>query len=192
MNIRILFFQIFRHARQRAARADARDERVDLSIGIRPDFRPRVALVVGGIRGILELLRNERARILGLQLQRLFNGAFHALRAFRQDDFRAIGLGQFAAFNTHRLGHRQNQMIALHGRHEGQTDARVAACRFDDQRARFQFAFLLRRLDHGERDPVLHGTARIEGFHFHDDFRLAFVQFVDADQRRVPDLFKNV
>ena len=41
-----------------------------------------------------------------------------------------------APFDRHRLGHGQRQPIALGRAHEGQGDAGVAACRFDDVRVR--------------------------------------------------------
>ena len=73
-----------------------------------------------------------------------------------------------------------------------EANAGVAAGRLDDERAGLQLAGLFGGLDHGERDAVLHGTAGVERFDFHEDFGAAFVKFVDADERGAADFFEDV
>ena len=62
---------------------------------------------------------------------------------------------QRTAFQAHRLGHGERQVIALGGGDEGQGDARVAAGRLDDLRVRVENAVLLGGLDHRPADAVL-------------------------------------
>ena len=57
-------------------------------------------------------------------------------------------------------------MVALDGRYQCQSYARVTAGGFNDGGARLQDALLLCVLYHGQRNTVLHATARVEILYF--------------------------
>jgi len=57
---------VLRAAGQRAARADAGDEDVDLTLGVRPDLRPRGLTVDLGVVGVVELLEQLACSRSGL------------------------------------------------------------------------------------------------------------------------------
>ena len=60
------------------------------------------------------------------------------------------------------LRHGDDQRIALRGAHHRKPDAGVAAGRLDHGLAGLELARLLRRLDHAEREAILHRAERIE------------------------------
>ena len=110
-----------------AAGADARDQDVDLAIGVVPNLRPGGLEVNLGIGRIVELLRDEAIGRLGQDFLRLGDCALHALGAGSQDEFRSEGAQQNAALGAHGLRHHDDQLVAFHRRDEGQPDAGVAA-----------------------------------------------------------------
>lgn len=118
------------------------------------------------------------------------DGSFHAFGPWRQDDLRAKGFQQVSAFDAHRVGHRQDQSVFANGGDERQADSGVAAGRLDDDAARFEQAFFLCVVDHGQRYAVFHAAGRIEIFEFCNDpggkvvFAAVLVQF---EQRSVAD-----
>ena len=127
-----------------------------------------------------------------VQLVRLRDRALHAVLAGREHELRAVGRRELATLDRHRVGHREDELVALHRGDEREADAGVAARRLDERAARLQDAGLLRRLDHRERDAVLHGPARVEVLDLDDHLRGALVELADADERRIADQFGNV
>lgn len=78
---------------------------------------------------------NEGVAVRLSQFFGLTDTAAHPLDARRQYDFSPQGVDNFLPLQTHRIGqHGQNETQALDGGGHGQTDARIAARRFDDDR----------------------------------------------------------
>src|SRR5206468_1915212 len=64
----------------------------------------------------------------------------------------------------------------------------VAGRRLDDRPAGGQYAVALSRLDHPERDPVLHAPARIEELELREDLTIKVAADpVETHERRVAD-----
>ena len=68
LDVRILLFQISARAGDGTAGADARDEDVDLSVGVLPDLGAGGCLMGGGVGGVDELSGDEAIRDLLRQL----------------------------------------------------------------------------------------------------------------------------
>ncbi|MPN01533.1 hypothetical protein SDC9_148742 [bioreactor metagenome] len=179
------------HAGQGAARADSGHKSVHLPVGIAPDLLGRMHSMIIRVGRIVELLGYDRIRVTGVQLFGFGNGALHAGGAVGQHQLGAIGGQEFAPLHAHGFRHGQNQPVTLDRRHQRQADAGIAAGRFDDQSAGLEYARLLRGLDHRQRDAVFDRTARIERFDFGHHFGATGIEFGDAHQRRVSDLFQN-
>ena len=99
-----------------------------LPSGVAPDLLRRGRAVDLRIGGVLELLRNEIARIGGGHL------GWPSLMApvmpsgtGRQDEFGAVGLEQQPPFAAHRLRHHERALDAPRRADHGQPDAGVAA-----------------------------------------------------------------
>ena len=195
VHVLILLLEIAADARQRAARADARDERRDLAVRVLPDLRARRRLMRRRVRLVRELRGDEGMRRRLRELLRLRNRALHALAAVREDDLRAVGLEQVAALDAHRLRHREDGAVAAGRRDRGETDARIARRRLDDDAARLELALLLRLLDHRLRDAVLDGSRRVEILQLDEDIRLEAIrldEIIRPEQRRMTDELRNV
>ena len=111
---------------------------------------------------IHELPRKEAARDLLCQLLRAGDGALHALRAFRQNQLRAVGLHELAALDGHAVRHDDDNAVAPCRRDGGKADAGIAGGRLNDDGTLLQKALLLRVVDHGLCDAVLDRTGGIE------------------------------
>ena len=142
-------------ARQRAARAPARDPEVEPAAGeVLQDLGTRRLPVIGRVRGILELPREEPAVLLG-ERRREPHHARAALGGRREDHLGAERAHDLAAFDGERLDHRRDERIALGRAHHRERDAGVARRRFDDGLARLQGSAALGVVDDGEREAVL-------------------------------------
>ena len=188
---RIALLEHFSDSGQGTSGADSGDQRIDPAAGVAPDLLGGGGAVAGRVGRVFKLLRNKGARRPPVNFVSPGDGPFHTGGSVGQDQLRAVRLEQLAPLDAHGFGHGQDQFIPFDRRDHRQADAGIAAGRLDDQRPRFQHAALFRVLDHGQRDPVLHTAARIEGFHLGDDFRFAFIQAVDPHQRSIPDQFSN-
>ena len=114
-------------AGDRAARADARDQHVDLAVGVGPDLLGGGA--AGGPRGWPgsgTAGARRRPSIWDGDLLGLGDRAAHALGARGQHQLGAVGAQQRAPLDAHRLGHREDAAVALGRADERQRDAGVA------------------------------------------------------------------
>ena len=160
--IGLLRAKIAGRAGDRAARADAGHEDIDLASGVFPNLRAGGPLMDVGIGRIVELLRNPGiGRRVG-QLLGLGNRALHAVLGRSEHQVGAQAAEQRPPLDAHRLGHGERQRVAFRRGDEGQGNARVAAGGLDDVRFRGQPAGLLRGFDHGATDAVFHAVAGIE------------------------------
>ena len=180
-------------AHQRAARAEAGDEHVDLG-AVAQDLGTGALVVRERVRGIA-VLEQERVAVgfVGVDLLGHADRAVAALLARRQRDLGAEDLEQLAPLDRHVLGHDHAQLVAAQLRDEREPDAGVARRRFEDRRARLQRAVALGELDHLERDAVLRRTAGVLAFELGPDPNVRIGrQLVHADERRVPDQPEDV
>ena len=114
-----------------------------------------------------------------------------------QDDFGAIRAQKGLLLHGLLVRHDEDAPIALQHGGDGQAVTGVAAGGLDDRAARLEQARPLRRLDHGQADPVLDGAARIEHLHLGQEQRLAFARAqvardpADPQQGGVADEIEN-
>ncbi len=104
----------------------------------------------------------------------------------------AVGQHQAAALDRHAVGHDQDDLVALDGRHHGQADAGVARGRLDDGAAGLERAGALGVFDHGQGDAVLDRAAGVAALGLDPDLVAGAEQAVDADVRRAADGLENV
>jgi len=88
LHVRLLLFQVMPDARQRSARAHARDEHVDLR-QVPQDLRPRRLVVRARVHLVAVLVRHEVRRVFGRDLLRDLDRAVGAAYAVRVDDLGA-------------------------------------------------------------------------------------------------------
>ena len=193
---RSFLLQISSHARNGAARADARHKKIHPSVRILPDLRPRGQIMGLRVGRIVKLTRNERTRDLLLQLLRLPDRPRHAFLSRRQDDIRPVGSQQLPAFFAHGFRHGQDHPVSPDGRDRRQADPRISAGGLDDRRSRLQASVRLRVQDHPERRPVLHASGGIQVFQLCQkphafDPRLSGIIF-QLHQRRPPDQLRHI
>ena len=178
-------------AGQRAAGADGRDEDVHAAAGVAQNLLRRRRAVRRRIGGILELLGDQAAGMFVAQRLGAADCAGHALGAGGQDQFRPVSRQKTAALDAHRLGHRENETVPLQRRRQGQTDARVAAGRLNDQRPGLQPALAFGRLNHRQPHAVLHAAAGIEILGLRQNLGLAVIEAAQGHERRVADGFEK-
>ncbi|MOA00732.1 hypothetical protein D3C78_1201050 [compost metagenome] len=181
-----------RHARDVAAGAHAGDQHIEAVGEVGQDFLGRGAFVHFHVGGVLELLGNPGAGRLRGQFLGAGDRALHALFLGREVKARAIGQHQAPALDGHAVGHDQHQLVALDGGDQGQAHAGVAAGRLDDGAAGLQAAGLFRVLDHGQRDAVLDGAARVAAFGLDPHLGVRAKQAVHAHVRGVSYGLQNV
>src|SRR6478736_4589854 len=92
---------------------------------------------------VLELLRRERQRRLGGDFSGFLDRAFYLLFLRREHHFSTVRLQQLTALQAHACWHGQNAAIAAACANQGQSDAGVAAGRFDNDATGHEFALTL-------------------------------------------------
>ena len=145
------------------------------------------------IRPILKLLRHPRIRRLTQDLFRLRNRPLHPLRPRRQNQIRAQQGQQRPALNTHRLRHRQNQLVTLRCANKRQRNPRVPTRRFHDHRVLRDQSPRLAIFNHRHPDPILHTSQRIEELTLQRNRRLHTSSYpIEFDQWRIANRFDDV
>ena len=143
-----------------------------------------------GVGGILELLEHDRSGNLREQGFGPGDGPFHAFGPGGEDHLCAVGRHEPLPLDAHRLGHRENQLIALQCADERQSDTRIAARGLDDRGSGTERAAGFGLLDHRQGDAVLHASGGVEQFDLGDDPGHGAglpAQARQLDQRRVAD-----
>mmetsp|Transcript_21254 Transcript_21254/g.54122 ORF Transcript_21254/g.54122 Transcript_21254/m.54122 type:complete len:357 (+) Transcript_21254:252-1322(+) len=186
---------VLRAAGQRAARADAGDEDVDLALGVRPDLRPGRLAVDLRVVGVVELL--EQLALVaqaGDDLLGLHDRATHALGGGGEHQLGAERLEHDAALHGHGLGHGEDHVVATRRGHHRERDAGVARGGLDQRRhAGRDLAARLRLHDHRVADAILDGVARLHGLHLEQDGRVKPLGVAaQLEQRRVADELGDV
>mmetsp|Transcript_20317 Transcript_20317/g.46910 ORF Transcript_20317/g.46910 Transcript_20317/m.46910 type:complete len:244 (+) Transcript_20317:910-1641(+) len=186
----LLLLDVLRDARDGAAGADARDEHVDLPVGVPPDFGASGLAVDLCVRRILKLLQHVAVAVEAVHdLVRLGERAGHRRLLRREHHLAAERHQHHAPLDRHRLWHRKDAAVAALARDEGQGDARVARGGLYQHRLPGgDRSRLLRLVDHRTAQPVLDRRARPERLELRGDAALdALRHLVDVHQRRVPD-----
>ena len=180
-------------AGDRAARADAGDEVVDLAVGVLPDLFAGRLLVDGGVRLVRKLRGEDGAVRRGHDLLRFVDGAAHSQRGFGQNKLRPESAQQRAPLFGHGGGHRENDFVPAGGSDPGEPDSRVAGGSLDDRPSLGELARGDCGVDDGDRDAVLHRIRRIVEFELREDGRVGAVgESVDADEGRAANEFRCV
>jgi hypothetical protein len=87
---------------------------------------------------------------------------FRRNRSRAHHDLRTITLENIDLLDAHLVGHHEHALVTLACSDNRETDTGIARCRFDDRAAGFQCAGFLSRLDHTNRDAILHRPAGIQ------------------------------
>ena len=177
LNIGVLRLEVRAYTGERAARADACNENIDLTVRVCPDFRAGRLQVHRRVGRVRELARNVAVWGLLGELLRLCDSARHTLCTFGENKLRTVSLQKVAALHTHRLRHGKDYLITAGSRNGSKADARVAACRFNDNCAGLQEALFLGVVQHRFCDTVLYAACRVEILKLRVDFRVQFICF---------------
>ena len=106
----------------------------------------------------------------------------------------AVDRHQTPPLDAHRLGHGEDQPVALQGADQGQSDARISARGFDDRCPGAEDTPRFGLLDHGQCHAVLDAAGRVERLDLgHDAGHGAGLtaQAGEFDQRGAADEFQN-
>ena len=172
----------------RAARADAGDEVVDLAVGVADDLLGRGLAVDARVRLVLELLGEDGARDLGDELLGLGDRALHSAGRIGEHELGAVRLQQQAALDRHRRRHREDDAVAAGGADHGERDAGVAARGLDDGAAGLQQARRLGGIDDRDAQSVLDARGGVVELELRQDVAFdAFGHAVEAHQRGVAE-----
>ena len=177
LNIGVLRLEVRAYTGERAARADARNENIDLAVRVCPDFRAGRLQMYRRVCRVRELARNVAVRGLLGEFLRLCNSARHTLCAFGENKLRTVSLQKVAALHAHRLRHGKDHLVTAGGRNRSEADARVAACRLNDNCAGLQEALFLGVIQHRLCDTVLYAACRVEILELRVNFRVQFICF---------------
>lgn len=117
----------------------------------------------------------------------------HAVGPRGQHDLRAEGSQHHPAFGGHGLRHGQHHAVAAGGSDHRQGDACVAGGALHDGPAGLEYTGLLRAVDDGGADAVLHRVGRGVELQLHRDVAgHTGVETVEPDQGGVADCFGDV
>ena len=159
------------NARDSTARAGTGNKNIYGTIGVLPDFLSGGVVMAFGISHILELLKDDCTRRHVTDNLSSLDSTCHPFAARRQTDVGTISGNKFSALYTHRLGHRQDEVVAFHGTHQSQSYPGIAARRLYNGGARLQQPATFGVFYHRQSDTVFHATTRIEELYFCNDRR---------------------
>ena len=148
--------------------ADAGDEGVHLAARRVDDLARGGEAVDLRVRRVLELAEHHVV-LLADKLLRGVDRAGHALDRRGEQELDAEALEEATPLEAHVLRHREDELVALRRADHREADAGVAGRGLDEGVAGLDGALALRGLDHGERDPVLHGAGGVEHLELAED-----------------------
>ena len=148
-------------AHQRAAGAEAGDERADL-VELLEDLERRAVVVrVAGWPGCRTGRACSSEESAAAMSSASSTAPLEPLAALRVDDLGAVHAQQLGALGRDVVGHHDLQRVALVGADHRQRDAGVARGRLEDRLARADRALVLGVLDQRARDAVLDRAGRV-------------------------------
>ena len=137
---------------------------------------------------VLKLFEDHRPGNALAQRLGGLDGSGHAVLSRCQFHMRPISFHKVATFHAHRLGHGEDELVALHGGGQRQAHARVAAGGLDDGGARLEGSLPLGIFYHGQAHAVFHAAARVKKLHLRYDGRVEALKsgkLAEFDQWRV-------
>ena len=188
LGVRTLRLQIAGDAGDGAARTDARDEGVDLTLHLLEDLRAGRLEVGLGVGVVGELVDEIAARnLLGQALGHVGIVFWVAVRHVRtgQAHIGAHGAQVLDLLFRHLVGDDQQDVIALLLADQSKGQAGIARRGFHDGAARLQPARVFRRLDHRQGDAVLDGAAGVLALQLQEQAAGACVDPCHLDHRRL-------
>ena len=183
------------NATHRAARADARNEGIDLAFHLRPNLGRGRVVVSLRVRLVGELAGVER---VGIILGDFLGDILVVLRmtlgniAAREHDLGAHRAQMRDLLIAHLVGHNDSQAIALLTRNQRKCETSIARGRLNNAAALLELARLLRRVDHGHRNAVLDRIAWVQRLHLDEELAWPSVDASDLEHRRVADHLEDV
>ena len=182
--------EIAAESRQRAARADAGDDRVDIASHLRIDFRARSPLVGRRIGGVAELVGIEGAgRRFGQTFCPIVVIVRVALAHVRAGDidFRTERTQVQDLFPGHLVRHDEVDPVPLALPDEREAKSGIAGRGLDNRSARTEEAGLFRGLDHRHGNPVLDRSPRVLVLQLEEELAAAGIDLGDLQHRGVAD-----
>ena len=189
----LLLLQVLRSAGDGATGADARDEDVDLAVGVLKDLRTRGLVVLLRVGLVLELASQDG--ILGglNQLVSLIDRTLHAGGSRGEHELGTKGAQHDAALVRHRLWHREHDLVTTCCTNHGQCDTGVAGGCLDNGAARLELASVLGSLNNSQTDAVLHGVSWVGGLDLQQHISLVTLgELIELDQRGIADELGDV
>ncbi len=184
-----MFGKVFADAGHRAAGTNPEYDCIDVAVHLFEYFRRRRVLVRQRVVRVTELIDEVRALLIGdrpAQVLVILGVASADVRT-RQDDFGAHGAQIEDLLLAHFVRQNQNQLVALLGRNQRQSEARIAGRGLNQRVAWLDVASFFRLLDHRYSDTILDGTAWIHQFEFQKQATRAGIDLFDLEHRRSAD-----
>ena len=191
--VRVQFLDVAGDTGDGPSGSDPRDDRIDLSTRIGPDFRAGGPFVDGRVGGVFELLGHPAMRIGSDEFVGFRDRAAHPFGGGGQHEVGSHRSQKSSAFDGHRFGHREGQLVPFCGAHKGEGDPCISARGFDDVRIFGKSAALLGILDHCHADAVFDAFERVEELAFGEN-RGAAVRHetIDTNHRCIADRFHRI
>jgi len=188
--VRLDLAEVVRQPGERAGRADADDDRVQVMPGLLPDFGAGRGFVGARIGRIVELVGEPGAGNVARQPRRIVLIILGVALADVRPGLVDLGAQCFQVqnfFRGHLVGHDEHHAVALDAGDQRQAQAGVAGRRFDDHAAGLEAAVGLGLFDHGAADPVLDRAARILRLELEEQLARPGIHAGDFHQRGVSD-----
>ena len=182
LHIGILFSQITAYTSDGAAGTNACYKNIHFAVGIFVDFRTCGFIMCLRVCRVIKLSGNECTGDFFCQFFRFGNGTSHAFCTFCQHQFRTKSRHEQTAFHTHAVRHNDDGSIASCRCHNCQTNARIAAGRFDDGSACFQNAFCFCVFHHFLCHRVFGTAAGVQKLHFCQNCCIQIMDFFQVCQ----------
>ena len=157
--IRVPCLDVFAHARNSAAAAYARNNRVQRAARCLGDVRARYTAVKFSVQVIVEIVQEIAARLLHGLLRALLH-APAAVNIVGKHDLRAELRQHLLTLQRHGSRHAEHQRVAAVGAGHGQRHGKAAAGTLDHRLARLQKAFFCGQSQHSFGQRVLCGARR--------------------------------
>ncbi len=196
LDVRILFFQVFRRSTDGSSRPYTRAKMGDHPAGLLPNLRAGGLVVRLAVRQVVVLVAPHAVRDLLVEALRhaiVTVGVVGCHRCGANVHFRPYRTQDVNFLLRLLVAHGANQLVPLDRTGQGETHPRVAAGALDDGASGLELAIALRRLDHAQGHAVLDAVAWVEVFHLCQDRTWKISSdLVQADHGRISDGAEDV